>query len=69
MGPLGPMTTRVWYRIAREVLGEVGGMARRDGTRPDGYGRTVPTMALQPALWEADFEDEDETVGLWNYLA
>lgn len=64
MGPLGPMMTRTWYRITRDVLREYPGTGRRDDTKPRNVGAAVNTMDLQPAL----AEDEDETPDLKDIM-
>lgn len=56
MGIMGPMMTRTWVRLAREVLGEDPrhdrGIGHRDDTCPPNTGASVNMMDLQPALWE-----------------
>lgn len=77
MGPLGPMTTRVWTRISRQLLGELGGTANdrrraaglgyRDDTEPGSGVNSVRMMNLQPALWEEE-EDPDPAPDLKSVM-
>ena len=68
------MMTRTWYRISRQVLGEVGGKKDDGPVRPNvGLGAGINMMTQEPALWETDEEIsegdyEDETAGLWDYV-
>lgn len=71
MGCQGPLTTRIWTHIEREVLGEDarrdrGIVGRRTDLDPHDYGASVRMMDLEPALWEDDFENQ--TDGLWDYV-